>query len=59
MKLGDYIKAESNGGWLRPSGIFLKETETEVVIDDDGVIRYLKKNLFTFKVTDVNGREIK
>ena len=59
MKLGDYVRAESSGGWSRPSGIFLKETETEVVIDDDGLIKYLKKNLFTFKVTDVNGREIK
>jgi len=59
MKLGDYIKAESNGGWTRFYGIFLKETETEVVIDDDGVIKYLKKNFFNFVVTDVNGREIK
>ena len=59
MKLGDYVRAESNGGWLRVSGTFLKDTGTEIAIDVDGEVRYLKKNLFTFKVTDVNGREIK
>lgn len=59
MKLGDYVKAESNGGWKRFSGIFLKETETEVVIDDSGEIRYLRKDLFNFRLTDAWGREIK
>jgi len=58
MKLGDYIKATSNGGWTRAFGIFIKEYETEIALDVSDEIRFFKKNLFTFEITDVNGRVI-
>lgn len=59
MKLGDFIKAESNGGWTRFYGIFLKDYEKEIALEIDGEVRYFKKELFNFTETDVNGREIK
>ena len=55
MKPGDYIRATSNGGWLRLQGIFISENEIEVLMDVDGEVRHLKKNLFFFGQTDING----
>lgn len=55
MRQGDHVRAESNGGWLRIQGKFISENEIEVLLDVGGELRALKKSLFFFGQTDVNG----
>lgn len=59
MKIGDYIRAESNGEWRRFQGVVIVADEKEITIEATDGIKVLKRELFHFTKIDAWGREIK